>query len=133
MGRPVGKWLLGLVRTVCVNVYGLGASHLVATGRVADMHRFGEVQMLDDRGRVGGVVVHVVAIRNLARASVASAVDPDDAVTVLDEEKHLRVPVVGTQRPAVMEDDGLAMASILIEDLDAIHRRAGALALAASV
>jgi hypothetical protein len=54
---------------------------------------------------------------------VASAVDPDNAVTVLDEEKHLRVPIVGTQGPAAMENDGLAMAPILIEDLDAILRR----------
>ena len=64
--------------------------------------------MLDDRGRIGGVMVHV-----MARASMAAAVDPDDTVAVLDEEQHLGVPVIGTQRPTVMEDNGLAMAQSL--------------------
>jgi hypothetical protein len=54
---------------------------------------------------------------------VAAAVDPDDAVGVLDEEQYLGIPVIGTQRPTVMEDNRLAMASVFIEDLGAILSR----------
>ena len=45
-----------------------------AAGGMADMHRVPEVEVLDDRGDVGGIVVHVVAIADLARASMATAV-----------------------------------------------------------
>ena len=38
----------------------------------------------------------------------------------LEEEQHLRVPVVGRQRPAVAEHDGLTLAPVLVEDLNAV-------------
>ena len=38
---------------------------------------------------------------------MAAAVVGDDPVAVLEEEHHLRVPVVGAQRPAVVEHDRL--------------------------
>src|SRR6185312_7041306 len=44
----------------------------------------------------------------------------DDAVAVLEEEQHLRVPVIGRQRPAVAEDDGLTLSPVLVEDFDAV-------------
>ncbi len=90
---------------------------------MADVNGVVEVEVLDDRSRVGGVVIHVVAVRHLARASVAAPVDPDDPIAVLDEEQHLRVPVVGREGPAVMEDDGLTVTPILVEDLDTIFGR----------
>ena len=68
-----------------------------------------QVEMLDDRGGVGGVVVHVVAVADLARPAMAAPVMGDDAVALLEEVEHLRVPVVGAQRPAVMEDDRLSV------------------------
>jgi hypothetical protein len=34
--------------------------------------------------------------------------------------QHLGIPVVGAERPAVMEDDGLTIAQVFIEDLSAI-------------
>ncbi len=51
---------------------------------------------------------------------MAAAVMGDDAIAVLEEEQHLRVPVVGRQRPAVAEHDGLTRAPVLVEDLDAV-------------
>jgi hypothetical protein len=83
-----------------------------------DMNGVAESQMLDHGGRVSGVVVHVVAVRHLARASVAAPIDTDDAVAMLDEEQHLGVPVVGAERPPVVEDDRLAFAPVFVEDLD---------------
>ena len=57
---------------------------------------------------------------------MAAPVVRDDAVAVLDEEQHLRVPVIGRERPAVAEHDGLSLAPILVEDLNAIFGRDGA-------
>src|SRR3954447_20950738 len=38
----------------------------------------------------------------------------------LEEEQQLGVPVVGRERPAVAEDDGLSGAPVLVVDLDAV-------------
>jgi hypothetical protein len=88
-------------------VAGDVARRLAAAGGVADVDGVAQVEMLDHRGDVGGVVVHVVAVADLARAAMAAPVMGDDAVALLEEEEHLRVPVVGAQRPAVVEHDRL--------------------------
>src|SRR5436305_6820721 len=63
-------------------------------------------------------MTHVVAIAGLSRASMAAAIVRDDAIAVLEKEQHLRIPVVGRERPAVAEDDGLSAAPVLVVDLD---------------
>jgi hypothetical protein len=83
---------------------------------MADMHRILEVEMGGQRREIVGIVVHVVAVGDLARAAVAAPVMRDDAEAVLQEEQHLRVPVICRQRPAMAEDDGLARAPVLVED-----------------
>src|SRR5690606_10973377 len=84
-----------------------------------------QVEMLDDGGGVGRVVVHVVTISHLARSSVAAAVVCHHPMALADEVEHLRVPAVGAQRPAVVEDDGLAVprAPILVVDLGTVVAR----------
>ena len=95
---------------------------LAAAGGVADMDGVPQIEMLDHGGDIGGVVVHVVAVADLARAAMAAPVMRDDAVALADEVEHLGVPVVRAQRPAVMEDDGLRVprTPVLVEDLDAV-------------
>src|SRR6185503_21313250 len=61
--------------------------------------------------------VHLVAGRGLGRAAVPAPVVRDDAIASLQEEQHLIVPVIGRERPAMMEHDGLPAAPVLIEDL----------------
>jgi hypothetical protein len=39
---------------------------------------------------------------------------------VVQEEQHLGIPVVGAERPAMVEDTGLALALVFVEDLDAV-------------
>jgi hypothetical protein len=51
---------------------------------------------------------------------MAAPVVGDDAEAVVEEEHHLGVPVVRRERPAVAENDGLTLAPILVEDLDAV-------------
>jgi hypothetical protein len=98
------------------------AGHLAAAGAVADVHGVAQVQVLGHREGVGRVVVHVMAFADLGRAAVAAAVVRHHAEAALDEEQHLRVPVVAAQRPAVVEDDGLGVlgAPVLVEDLGAV-------------
>ena len=95
------------------------ARRLAAAGRMADVDGVAQVEVLDDRGGIGGVVVHVVAVADLARAAVAAPVVGDDAIALAEEEEHLGVPVVGAQRPAVVEHDrlGVLRAPVLVEDL----------------
>ena len=51
---------------------------------------------------------------------MAAAVMGDDAIAMMQEEQHLRVPVIGRQRPAMTEHDRLAGTPVLVEDLDAV-------------
>src|SRR5271169_2495900 len=52
-----------------------------------------------------------------------AAVMRDDAIAVLKEEQHLRIPVVAAQWPAVMEHDGLGRlrSPVLVEDFRAVR------------
>jgi hypothetical protein len=47
----------------------------------------------------------------------------DDAIALFEEEQHLRVPVIGRQRPAVAEHDGLTLAPVLVENLNTVFGR----------
>src|SRR5436190_6988647 len=67
-------------------------------------------------------MVHVVAVAGLRGAPVPTPVMGDDPVPVVQEEQHLGVPIVGRERPAVAENDRLARAPVLEEDLRAIGR-----------
>ena len=98
------------------------ARDLAAAGGMADMDGILQVEMLDHREGVGGIMVHVVAVADLGGAAVAAPVMGHHAVAVLHEEQHLRVPVVRRQRPAVVEHDRLGVLGtpILVEDLDAV-------------
>jgi hypothetical protein len=51
---------------------------------------------------------------------VAAAIMGDNAIVVVGKEQHLRVPVIGRQRPTMAEHDGLTLAPVLVEDLDAV-------------
>jgi len=45
-----------------------------------------------------------------------------DAIAVLEEEQHLRVPIIGRQRPAVRENNRLTSSPILVVDLRSVFR-----------
>src|SRR5205823_10836124 len=68
--------------------------------------------------KVVGIVIHVMAVARLGGPAVASSVMGDDAIALFEEEQHLRVPVIGRQRPTMAEDDGLSFAPIFIIDVD---------------
>ena len=87
---------------------------------MADMNGVLQVKMFRHRGQIVGVMIHVVAATDLGRAAMAPPVMRDDAIAVSEEEQHLRVPIVRREGPAVAEHDGLALAPILVENLDAV-------------
>ena len=68
--------------------------HLAATGGMADMNGVLQIEMRRHSGKVVGIMIHVVAVAGLAGAAVAAAVMGDDAIAVIEEEQHLRVPVI---------------------------------------
>src|ERR1700730_5680646 len=83
---------------------------------MADVNGVLQVEMRGQRRQVIGVVIHVVTVAHLSGAAMASAVMRYDAIAVLEEEQHLRVPVISRQRPAMAEHNGLTFAPVLIVD-----------------
>jgi hypothetical protein len=53
---------------------------------------------------------------------MAAPVMGDDPIAVVKEEQHLRIPVVRRQGPTVAEHDRLALAPVLVKDLNAVLR-----------
>ena len=61
-----------------------------------------------------------MATAGLAGAAMAAPVVGDHAEALAEEEQHLRVPIIGRQRPAVAKHDGLTFAPVFVEDLNAV-------------
>src|ERR1700722_12098761 len=89
---------------------------------MSDMHCLLEIKMRGERCQVVGVMIHVMAAVGLGGAPVSAPVVGYDAKAVLKEKHHLVVPIIGRQRPAVAEYDGLASAPVLVINLSAIFR-----------
>src|SRR5262249_38929122 len=53
---------------------------------------------------------------------MATAIMSDDAKAAVQEEQHLRIPVVGRQRPTMAEDDGLSRTPVFVEYVGAVFR-----------
>src|ERR1700678_720080 len=93
---------------------------LAAAGGMADVNGVLQIEMRGQGRQVVGIVIHVVAVAGLGGAAMATAVMGDDAIAVVEEEQHLRVPVIGRKRPAMTEHDGLTRAPVLVVDFDAV-------------
>src|SRR4030081_2020663 len=90
---------------------------------MADMDSVFQVEMRRQSGQGVGIVIHILAVAGLGRAPVATAVMGNNAIAVMQEEQHLRVPVIGRQRPAMAEHDGLTRTPVLVIDLDPVFCR----------
>src|SRR5258705_10306254 len=87
---------------------------------MANMDDIFQVGMSHKSGQVVSVMVHIVAVASLSRASMATAVMGDHAIAMMQEEQHLRVPIIGRKRPAMAEHNWLARTPVLVEDLRAV-------------
>src|SRR5436190_10075115 len=92
--------------------------HLATAGGMTNVHGILQIKMRSQSRKVVGIVIHVMAVARLGGPAVASSVVGDDAITVFEEEQHLRVPVIGRQRPTMAEDDGLSATPVFIKDVD---------------
>src|SRR5882672_2517015 len=97
--------------------------HFPAAGGVAHVDGLLQVKLFGEGGKIVGVGVHLVPIPRLCGTAVSSPVMGNDSIAMQAEEQHLGVPVVGAERPAVTEDDGLALAPVLVVNLRAVFRR----------
>ena len=102
------------------------ASDLAASGRVPDMDRVLQVELLDELSQVVRVGVHVVSLPRLARPAVAASVVGDAAIPLRRQKEHLVLEGVARERPAVAEDDRLSGAPVLVIDLRAVFGGNGA-------
>src|SRR5215470_9064325 len=89
---------------------------------MADVDGVLEIKMFDDCRCVRGVMIHVVAFADLARASMATPVVGNDPVALAEKIKQLGAPVVRAQRPTMMEEKRLRILwpPILKEDLRSV-------------
>src|SRR5437667_4724793 len=68
-------------------------------------------------------MIHVVAIGRLARTSMPAPIMRDDAIAMVQEKHHLRVPIVRSERPAVRKHNRLSFTPVLVENLCAVLGR----------
>src|ERR1700752_1019943 len=94
--------------------------HLAAAGGMADMEGAFQIEMRRQSRQIVGIMVHIVAVGGLGRATMATAVMGDNAIAMIEEEQQLRVPIIGRQWPAVAEHDRLARTPVLVEDFRAV-------------
>src|SRR5437588_4846901 len=87
------------------------------------MHGSLEVEMCGQRRQVIGIMIHVMAATGLGGAAMATPVVGYDAIAAVEEEQHLCVPIIGRQRPAVAENNGLTFAPVFVIDLRSVFSR----------
>src|SRR5882724_5774266 len=92
--------------------------HLAAAGRMADVDRVLQIEMIGYRFQIVGIVIHVMSVAGLSRATMSASIARNDAETLAEEKKHLRVPIIRRERPAVTEHNRLPAAPVLIIDVD---------------
>src|SRR5580704_11468911 len=99
------------------------AHYLASAGGMADMDRVFEVEMRRKSRQVVGVMVHIVTLGGLGGATMATAVMGDHAIATMQEEKQLRVPIIGRQWPTVRKDNRLSRAPVLVVNPRSVRYR----------
>src|SRR5438552_15347480 len=75
--------------------------HLAAAGRMADVNRILQVEMIGHGLQIVGIMVHVVSAAGLSRATMSTPISCNDAETFAEEKKHMRVQIIRLESPAV--------------------------------
>src|ERR1700681_4004878 len=90
---------------------------------MADVNGIAKVQLFNQLVYVSSVCVHLVAGNGLCGSSMSATVMSDHAVSPVEKEHHLSVPVVCRERPAMVEEQRLASAPVLEVNLCSVLRR----------
>src|SRR6266550_3036236 len=91
---------------------------LTASGRMTNVYGVFQAKMRGQRCKIVGIVIHVVTVARLGGPAVAASIMGYDAIAVIEEEQHLRIPVIGRQRPTMTKDNRLSFAPVLVIDID---------------
>src|SRR6266481_5892743 len=94
--------------------------HLAAAGRMPDVNRILQVEMIRDGLQIIGIVIHVMSAAGLTRATMSASISRNDTIAFAEEKKHLRVPIIRRERPAVTEHNRLSAAPVFIIDVDVL-------------
>src|SRR4029077_1726561 len=106
------------LRHILIAMTGEITHHLAAAGRMADVNRILQVEMVGDSLQIIGIVVEVMAVGYLRRTTVPAPIMGDNPIAVFKEEQHLRIPVIGRQRPTMAEYDWLSLTPIFVIDIN---------------
>jgi hypothetical protein len=68
--------------------------HFAAAGRMTDVNRIPQVEMVSDGLQIVGIVIKIVTVGYLRRTAVPAPVVGNDPITLGEEKQHLRVPIV---------------------------------------
>src|SRR5215471_1630331 len=74
--------------------------------------------MIGDGFQIIGIMIHIMSVAGLSRATMSASIGRDDSITFGQKEQHLRVPIIRRKRPAVTEHDRLSAAPVFIIDFD---------------
>jgi hypothetical protein len=99
--------------------------HFAAARGMSHVDRIPQIELFRQRRQIVSVGVHVIAVPGLRRTPVTSAIGRDHAIATLAEEQHLRIPVVGAERPPMAEYDRLPLAPVFVENRCAVFGRNG--------
>src|SRR5258706_14295470 len=80
---------------------------LSATRRMADVNNVTQVELFDQLVNISRVRIHLVAGYGLGGTPMASAVVRNNAITPLQTEHHLAIPVVSRQSPPMVKEHRL--------------------------
>src|SRR5262245_60422195 len=83
---------------------------------MTDVNCILQFEMVGDRLQIVGIMIHIMSVAGLGRATVPAPIGRNDAISFAEEKKHLRIPIIRRERPAVAEDDRLPAAPVLIVD-----------------
>src|ERR1700760_981086 len=89
------------------------------------MNRVLQSEVCGKRCQIIRIMVHIVPISHLRRASMPTPVMRYHAIALTQEEQHLVVPVIGRKRPPMAEYNRLPRTPVLIENLNAVFGRDG--------
>src|SRR4051794_34598255 len=91
---------------------------LTAAGRMAYVNSVSQVEMVDDGFQIIGIVIHVMTPIGLSGAAMSTSISGNNAIAFAKEKKHLRVPIIRRERPAVTKHNWLSAAPVFIIDVD---------------
>jgi hypothetical protein len=99
------------------------ARHFAAPGGMANVDSILQVEMHRKSRKVIGIMVHIVAVGGLSRATVPTAIVGDNPIAMMQEEQHLVIPVVRAERPTMAENYRLAFTPVLVVNLYTVFGR----------